>query len=1107
MSVAQNGRTTYVNSSFLSMFGYDRPEQIVGRPILEGLSPRDRKEAMKHLRLWERTGQFPSQFEGRALRKDGSEFPFRAALSSVELEGGPALVCFFSDLSEVRRAEEAVRQSEERYRVLADSTSDLIFSLDGDLRITGLNQVAARSLGLEMGEALGRHLAELDLPEDTRRRWETRCGEVLATGRAYEGLLSEFSLRDGIVHTWETDLRPIRTGDGRVVGLRGATRDVTERKQMEESLLRTQFIIDHSQDLIHWLSPEGRFLYVNDASCRRLGYSREELLGMTVNDIDPDAPRPWSSYFPEIKKRGSFAFESSHRTKDGETFPVEVTVNYVSYGGQEYNCASARDITERRRAEVELTHSHDLMRYIIEHSRSAIAVHDRDLKYVYVSQRYLQDHNLKEKDVIGKHHYDVLPHLPQKWRDVHQKALAGEISSAEDDPVVREDGALDWTRWECRPWYEADGSIGGIIIYTEVITERKQADEALRSSEDRYQNLVNLSPDAIIVNAGGKYVFANPAAARLFGATSPREIVGRGAADMIHPDYRELIAQRVGHVLAGGAPMPREIKVLRLDGASVEVEAIGSRIEFDGSPATQVVLRDITERRQAEARLRLMQRSVDSAVDMVAWIGKDGRLIYVNDAFCRRHGYSREELLDTAIYDIDPNLSPEKWPDQWRGDKERGLLPMEVAHRTKDGEIFPAEVVSHFVEHDGKEYNVGFARDITERKQAEEEKARLQAQLQQAQKMESVGRLAGGVAHDFNNMLGVILGHAEMALEQVDSTQPLHGDLTEIRQAAERSADLTRQLLAFARKQTIAPQVLDLNETVTGMLSMLKRLIGEDIDLCWQPQADLWPVRVDPSQIDQILANLCVNARDAIADVGKMTIETGNSTVDKTYCAHHPGFAPGEYVRLVVSDDGCGMDKETLTHLFEPFFTTKAVGQGTGLGLATVYGIVKQNGGFMDVDSEPDKGTTFTIYLPRQVAKAEQIRKEGPTSPAAQGHETVLVVEDEPAILKISTRMLETQGYTVLAARTPGEAIHLAREHAAEIHLLMTDVVMPEMNGRDLAKNLLSLYPQLKRLFMSGYTADVIAHQGVLDEGVHFIQKPFSAKDLFAKVREALEGE
>ncbi len=391
------------------------------------------------------------------------------------------------------------------------------------------------------------------------------------------------------------------------------------------------------------------------------------------------------------------------------------------------------------------------------------------------------------------------------------------------------------------------------------------------------------------------------------------------------------------------------------------------------------------------------------------------------------------------------------------------------------------------------------------RKQAEDEKTRLEAQFLQAQKMESVGRLAGGVAHDFNNMLTVIKGYSQLGLNEVDQTSPLYTKFDEILKAAERSAELTRQLLAFARKQIIAPKVLDLNKTVAGMLKMLQRLIGEHIQLAWHPGANLWPVKMDSSQIDQILANLCVNSQDAIPDVGRIEIETQNIEIDRSYSANHVGFIPGKFVRLIVSDNGCGMDKETLAHIFEPFFTTKGLGKGTGLGLATVYGIVKQNNGFINVYSEPDLGTTCTVYLPRHPGEVEQTTSESVAESPSRGHETILLVEDEPAILIMTTQMLEMQGYKVLAANTPVEALRLAKEHTGKIHMLMTDVVMPEMNGQDLAKTLQPLNPQLKLLFMSGFNANVIAHHGVLDEGIHFIQKPFSLHELISKVREVLD--
>jgi two-component system, cell cycle sensor histidine kinase and response regulator CckA len=387
--------------------------------------------------------------------------------------------------------------------------------------------------------------------------------------------------------------------------------------------------------------------------------------------------------------------------------------------------------------------------------------------------------------------------------------------------------------------------------------------------------------------------------------------------------------------------------------------------------------------------------------------------------------------------------------------------------------------------------------DITER-------LNLQAQLIQAQKMEAIGTLAGGVAHDYNNISSIIIGYSEFALESIDQSDPLHNDLMEILTTAKRSTNITRQLLAFARQQTIAPKVIDINDTMANILKMLRRLIGEDIDLAWLPGAEVWPVKIDPSQVDQILANLCVNARDAIADVGKVTIETRNISFGEDYCADHVGFIPGDFVLLAVSDDGSGMAPETLDKIFEPFFTTKSLGKGTGLGLSTVYGIVKQNNGFINVYSEPEKGTTFKIYLSRHTGESVEARHESTLENPLSRGETVLLVEDDGSILELGKRMLNNLGYTVLSAATPNEAISLAEEHDNAIDLLITDVIMPEMNGRELSEQLRTRYSNLKTLFMSGYTANVIAHRGVLEDGVCFMPKPFSKKDLAVKVREAL---
>lgn len=498
-----------------------------------------------------------------------------------------------------------------------------------------------------------------------------------------------------------------------------------------------------------------------------------------------------------------------------------------------------------------------------------------------------------------------------------------------------------------------------------------------------------------------------------------------------------------------------------------------------------------------------------AAVGIVQIDPQVGKILRFNQKFAEIAGYTADELLNIKVFEL-------THPDDRQRDMEifsramRGETPdyrNEKRYLRKDGSTIWVRLNASFIrDESGRAIRtVAICEDISEQKKAAAEQDKLQMQLNQAQKMEAVGRLAGGVAHDFNNMLGVIIGHAEIALEQLKPDHPLHENIHEIRLAGERSTDLTRQLLAFARSQTISPKIIDLNKTVEAMLKMLRRLIGEEIDLAWRPHDDLWPIKMDPSQIDQLLANLCVNARDAISHTGKVTIETENVVFDAEYCANNPTFIEGEFVRLAVSDDGCGMDKETLHRLFEPFFTTKGPGKGTGLGLSTVYGIVKQNHGFINVYSEPGKGTTFKIYLARHVSGEIQAMAEKAPAESARGTETILVVEDDQAIRKLTVSMLVKQGYNVLSAGKPGDALKIAKEYQGRIHLLLTDVVMPEMNGNELVNELTKTCPQIKRLFMSGYTANVIVHHGVLDEGVHFIQKPFSLLSLSSKVRGILD--
>jgi PAS domain S-box-containing protein len=519
--------------------------------------------------------------------------------------------------------------------------------------------------------------------------------------------------------------------------------------------------------------------------------------------------------------------------------------------------------------------------------------------------------------------------------------------------------------------------------------------------------------------------------------------------------------------------------------------------------------------REAEAALRRSEgkyrRLHESMTDGFVFVDMQGFICESNASYRGMLGYDAEELARLTFRDITP--------ESWHG-FEQDIVDSQVLvhdfsevyekeYRRRDGSVFPVELRTYLLrdENGRAEGMWAIVRDLTERKRLEREQKKLEEQLHQAQKMESVGRLAGGVAHDYNNMLSVILGYTQMAIMKSGQGTPLYNDLQEIFTAATRSASITRQLLAFARKQAVVPQVLDLNSTVEGMLNMLQRLIGEDVNLTWRPGSDLKTIRIDPSQVDQLLANLCVNARDAISGVGEIIIETGLEHLDEDFCTLHSGIAPGEYVRLAVSDTGSGMEKDLVGKIFEPFFTTKAPDQGTGLGLATVYGIVSQNNGCIGVYSEPGRGTTFCIHLPccgEPVAREE--RRQG-RELRIGGGETVLIVEDEAAILRLTERILESGGYRVLSAGSPEEAIGLAEGRSETIHLLITDVIMPGMNGGDLSDVLLGHFPEMKCLFMSGYTAGFVNGQGMLpDEGHNYIQKPFSAEGLTTKVWEVLSS-
>jgi two-component system, cell cycle sensor histidine kinase and response regulator CckA len=814
----------------------------------------------------------------------------------------------------------------------------------------------------------------------------------------------------------------------------------------------------------------------------------------------------------DLEKSYDFRVVSS----DGTVRWLNLSTQLISWDGDLANLSFVNDITKSKRAEEALRESEEKHRLLFETMAQGVIYQAADGAIISVNPAAERILGLSVDQMQGKTYSD------QCWSMIKEdgtKVLGRDhpcmvaLRTGETvGPVVRGvrhtvKNTYIWLSITAIPLFQP-GDTKPFQTYAtfEDITERKLAREALRESEERFQKMLSLVPDMISIHdTDMNIIYSNWNG---FGAVSEEKQVLNTKCYWTYRGYDDICPDcRAKAVFETGKPFQEEVKLS--GGRWIDLRVFPMLDENGTAELFVEWVRDITENKLAEDALiqnkKLLEGIINGIPDILAIQNPDLTIELYNQAGYDAIGLPPEAIKNRKCYQLIGRVS------------ECDRCTSRAALRTKmlaEEERYVPELGRHYncrsnpiLDKDGNVVHIiEQLRDITEQKQAEKEREKLHAQLIQAQKMETIGQLAGGVAHDFNNMLGVILGYAEMALAQMSADQPMYKTMHKIQQAAQRSADLTRHLLAFARKQTIAPKVIDLNQTVEGVLSMLRRLIGEDIGLIWQPGRNLHPVKMDPTQIDQILANLCVNARDAIEGVGKVIIETGVASVDEVWCTAHVEAVPGEYVLLAVSDNGCGMDQKTISHLFEPFFTTKEQGKGTGLGLPSVYGAVKQNNGFITVDSEPGQGSTFKIYLPQHVIRTEPLPVQDPAGPAARGHETILLVEDELTILEMTTIILERLGYNVLAASSPEEAIRLAGEYSGRIDLLMTDVVMPGMNGRKLAGNLLAHYPGIKLLFMSGYTDNVIAHHGVLDEGVHFIQKPFSMKDLGTKLREALEG-
>jgi PAS domain S-box-containing protein len=998
-----------------------------------------------------------------------------------------------------------------RLATIVESSDDAIIGKTLEGVITNWNKGAEKLYGYSAGEVLGQPISVLAPPE--RAEEVTQILARLKRGERLEHFESVRVRKDGSLVDVSLSIFPLTDSRGEVTGIASIARDVTERKradqELHESEERYRSLVEAAPDVIYTVSAEdGSLTSLNPAFETLTGWSRAEWLGKPfVGMVHPDdLPVAVERFQKALRGEMHPPRELRVLCKSGEYLVGEFTsTQQVKDGKVVGQLAIARDITDRKRAEEALIEERYLLHTLMDNLPDAVYFKDRESHFTRINKADVKLFGLSgPAQAVGKTDFDFFTteHAQEAYNDEQQIIRTGQPVVGKEEMETWPDGHVTWASTTKMPLRDAKGNIIGTFGVSRDVTERKRAEGELRASETRYRRLFEAARDGIFILDADSWEIrdVNPFLLNLLGF-SRAELLGRKLWE-IGP-LRDVLLSKVDFEELQTREFIRyeNLPLETREGKHVEVEFVSNVYISGDRKVIQCNIRDITERKRAEAEHVRLVTAIEQSAEAVLMTNTEGEIQYVNPAFTRITGYSRDEVLGQNPRILksgkqDPAFYQQLWATILKGEIWHG----ELINRRKDGSLYSEQMSIAPVRSAGGEvtYFIATKQDVTEHK-------KLEQQLIQAQKMEAVGRLAGGVAHDFNNLLTIINGYAQLLIEPISPQDPRRGHLKEILTAGERAASLTRQLLAFSRRQVLEPRVLNLNSVLADVAKMLRRLIGEDVELVATLKPDLGRVKVDPGQIEQVIMNLAVNARDAMPQGGKLFVETSNVEIDANYARSHSPMMPGKYVMVAVSDTGCGMDLETQAHLFEPFFTTKEKGHGTGLGLATVYGIVKQSGGFIWVYSVPGRGSTFKIYLP--VVEEALPTAEPAEVPAelAKGSETVLVVEDEGGVRSLVCEALASHGYKVLEAAGAASALEISEKYTEPIHLLLTDVVMPQTGGKELAKGFSTLHPETKVLYMSGYTDDAIVRHGILERGTSFLQKPFQPRALLLKIREVLK--
>jgi two-component system, chemotaxis family, CheB/CheR fusion protein len=765
---------------------------------------------------------------------------------------------------------------------------------------------------------------------------------------------------------------------------------------------------------------------------------------------------------------------------------------------------SWRLLADRRAFAAALSEREQLLQLFVEHSPAAIAMLDRDMRYIVVSRRWMTDYRVAQDSIIGLTHYEAFPEIPERWRRVHQRCLAGAVEHSDADWFPRQDGGFDWLRWEVRPWFTTGGAIGGIIIFSEIITDRIRAEEELLASERRTRGtLESMLEGCQIIDRNWRYSYVNPSAARQ-GKTTVDALVGRTMMEA-YPGIETLpLFDMLQRCMYDRTPQQLENEFTFPDGSRGWYELLCQPVEV----GVFILSLDITARKRAEEALRQSETRyralVETTYDWVWEVDAEGRYTYASPKVLELLGYTPAEVIGRTPFDLMPADEAERLQAVF-GDivsRRTPFAALENTNRHKDGHLVVLETSGSPVFGSNGAFlgYRGMDRDITDRKE-------LEANLRQAQKLDAVGQLAGGVAHDFNNVLSAISLEAELLRSNPTLDEDARHGLDEMLSEVQRAAGITRQLLLFSRRSAMTVKPVDVNQVVENLFKMLRRLIGEHITLTFEAAPRLPLIVGDAAMVDQMVMNLVVNARDAMPNGGHIIVRTAVEQIDRHLRSTGTATESSWFVRLTVADTGCGIDALTIKRIFEPFFTTKEAGRGTGLGLSTVHGIVAQHNGWIDVDSVPDAGTTFRVYLP-VLTDAEDLKAEAQAaSVVIGGQERVLVVEDEGTLRRLVARTLSKLGYAVFEAATGRDALAIWNEHGGQFDLLFTDMVMPEgVSGLELALQLRSLKPALKTIISSGYTKDLAFKQTALAGDMVYLPKPYDVSALAQVVRTCLDG-